>query len=1344
MSTSIYIGLLNNAALLLAFGLLYDLIFSDQSERRESITRQLVVGFVLGGIGIAVMLNYWEFEPGVFFDTRSILLSISGLFFGPITALMAVLTTAAFRMYQGGAGVWMGILVICTSGIIGIVWKRFTRTKLETISWRELYLFGFVVHLNMLLSMLALPDAITFAVFQKISLPIIIIYPIGTVLLGKLMVSRLAKRQIRLTLRNSEERFRTAFESANDCIMIWDQDYNYLYANQAAIDYVGASRDKVIGKNIRDGFGHVPDFMRLWMSRIDQVFETAKGFNVQDETIIQGSLLFTDSVLTPIYDAGGGVAAVCAVCRDITEQRKMKAELEEAIYRKIEVVKAAKIGLWDWDLKTNRVQYSDEWKRQIGYDPDEIGEEVEEWKQRIHPEDFVRTVEAVERCIDEKGQALQIEFRFRHKDGSYRWILAQASVTTDAEGNSAYLRGSHNDITAYKQSEEARIISEKKFSMAFQHAPLLMSISTIEDGRYLDVNEAFLETTGFTRAEVVGKRSVDIGFISVEDRARLVESIKSEGVVRDFELDLRRVDGSKFHSSYYGELIDVAGKKQLLSIVLDLTAHKRAEEELKESASKLRDAQDMARLGNWLWDVKTGEVTWSKHVYSLFQVDPETFVPTIDSVMSFSPWPEENQRHTELIEQAMASKERGQYEQKIMKADGSIGYYASTFQGVYDDDGELVLIKGTVQDITERKLAEEKRRAMLDEQKAIFESSMVGIMVLYDRTITKVNPRMAEMLGFTTAELEGKGPEQVHLSHENFVEFGEKYYWRLGEMNILQIEYPLRHKDGHTVWCQFSGRAISPPDLSLGAVWIIDDITERKQTEEALQRSEEKFRALFEKSPMGIAYHRLVYDDTGRAINYTFEDANENYRNLLGYDPKGKRVTEVYPGLETDSFDWVGTYARVGQQGETIRFQHYLKLRERWFDIAAFQSSPDHFVVAFFDITDQKSAEIEKSRLESQLHQAQRMESVGRLAGGVAHDFNNLLTSITGNVSLALFDLRPGDPLIETFNEINQAADSAASLTRQLLAFSRKQIINPKVLDLNELINHTHKMLRRIIGEDVELSIRLERNICPVKADPGQVEQILINLAVNARDAMPDGGKLTIETGEFHLTDEASRNHPDAQAGEYVRLAVTDNGQGMDEETRLKIFDPFFTTKKEGEGTGLGLAMVYGIVKQHNGYVEVYSEPDEGTVFKVYLPRAQGKADSLARRSKWEDLPKGHETILVVEDEDMVRNIAVRILTRQGYAVHQADTGGNALALVDKQHRPIDMLLTDIVMPNMNGRELSEKLVARMPNLKVLFTSGYTEAVIEHHGVLDEGLNFIGKPYTPQALAKKVREVLDA
>jgi len=388
------------------------------------------------------------------------------------------------------------------------------------------------------------------------------------------------------------------------------------------------------------------------------------------------------------------------------------------------------------------------------------------------------------------------------------------------------------------------------------------------------------------------------------------------------------------------------------------------------------------------------------------------------------------------------------------------------------------------------------------------------------------------------------------------------------------------------------------------------------------------------------------------------------------------------------------------------------------------------------DVTDRK-------QLEEQLVQAQKMEAVGRLAGGVAHDFNNLLTAIIGYSQITLFKMAPDEPLRREVEEIIKAGERAAGLTSQLLTFSRKQILNPQTLDLNQIITNISKMIRRVIGEDIDLKLMLASDLGQVKVDPGQIDQVLLNLVINARDAMPEGGKITLETANVFLDEEYARAHVAVQTGAYVMLAISDTGTGMDAFTRTRIFEPFFTTKAEGKGTGLGLSIVYGIVTQTGGHIWVYSEVNQGTVFKIYLPRVTEVAVATDPVEEFSNL-QGTETVLVVEDDRQVSRLIVTVLTGYGYNVLKAPKAEDALSLLETQQgEKIDLLLTDVIMPGMSGKTLAQQFKTMRPDTKVLFISGYTDNAIIHHGILDPGTAFVQKPFTPSALARKVREVLD-
>jgi two-component system cell cycle sensor histidine kinase/response regulator CckA len=449
----------------------------------------------------------------------------------------------------------------------------------------------------------------------------------------------------------------------------------------------------------------------------------------------------------------------------------------------------------------------------------------------------------------------------------------------------------------------------------------------------------------------------------------------------------------------------------------------------------------------------------------------------------------------------------------------------------------------------------------------------------------------------------------------------------------------------------------------------------------------------------------------------------------------GRSMQEVYPGIEqTPMFAQLSRCMNERAASRLTNDFSYPDGVVRCFELHI-QPCEQGVAVLSIDVT-------EGRRVEAQLRHAQKMEAVGRLAGSVAHDFNNLLSVILGYSSMLLADLKPIDPIRADIDLIRLAGEKAAALTRQLLAFSRQQVLAPRVLDLNEVVQGGERMLRRLLGEDIELIMRYDRNLARVRVDPGQIDQVVMNLALNARDAMPTGGKLTIETKDVVLDASYTAEHFGVTPGPYVMLAVSDTGLGMDKETQTRIFEPFFTTKEVGKGTGLGLSTVFGIVRQSGGNIWVYSELGGGSTFKVYLPRAEGEEPEPVEFVEPVTL-KGTETILLVEDQDEVRRVAQEILIRHGYHVIAAQNAGEALLSCERHPRTIHLLLTDVVMPQMSGRELADRLAKVRPEMKILYMSGYTDNAIVHHGILDSGIAYVQKPLIPDVLGRRVREVLD-
>ena len=514
---------------------------------------------------------------------------------------------------------------------------------------------------------------------------------------------------------------------------------------------------------------------------------------------------------------------------------------------------------------------------------------------------------------------------------------------------------------------------------------------------------------------------------------------------------------------------------------------------------------------------------------------------------------------------------------------------------------------------------------------------------------------------------------------------------------------------------------------------------EHKLAEESLRLTERRLQQLISATPAVIFALQVEGDQS------SFSWVSQSVERLTGYtEPEAleprwwqehvhpddlPRALEFMPALRKDGFSVIEYRFRCRDGNNRWLLDQKCLLRDAG-------GNPGEVVGSWLDITERK-------RFEEQFRQAQKMEAMGRLAGGVAHDFNNLLTVILGYSELALETLRHEDPLREYLDEINAAGTRGASLTRQLLAFSRRQLLVPVIIDFNSLLAETEKMLHRLIGEDIDLVLHTATDLWPVKVDPGQMEQVLMNLVINSRDAMPRGGKLTIESANVELDETYIDAHPQAHPGGHVQISVSDTGCGMDAATRARIFEPFFTTKGVDKGTGLGLATVYGIVVQSGGHVEVYSEPGLGSTFKIYIPRDPGEAPHEKPPAQPQSPARGSETVLLVEDSEGVRSLARLALERRGYIVLEAGHPHEALRLLEKLPDPVHILVTDVVMPEMSGRQLAERLAPQWPGLKVLYISGYTDDAVVRHGILEEGTPFLQKPFTPDALTQKVRDVLD-
>jgi two-component system cell cycle sensor histidine kinase/response regulator CckA len=630
---------------------------------------------------------------------------------------------------------------------------------------------------------------------------------------------------------------------------------------------------------------------------------------------------------------------------------------------------------------------------------------------------------------------------------------------------------------------------------------------------------------------------------------------------------------------------------------------------------------------------------------------------------------------------------------------------------------------------------QEALRASETRYRRLFEAAQDGILILDADSgkIVDANPFMATLLGYAPAELVGQ--ELWELGFFKDVTASKAAFRELQDVGYIRYkDLPLQTTAGRQIDVEYVSNLYLVNDKPV-IQCNIREITQRKQAEDALRKSERLNRSLVDHLP-----HRILVKDRDSVILF----CNANYASDLGLAPEaiiGKDAYAFYPPEMAARYHADDREVMTSGMMKELEEPYQLGTEEeRWVHTVKvpYRDEQKHIIgvlVSFEDIT-------ERRRLEVQVRQSQKLEAIGLLAGGIAHDFNNLLTVIRGYCDLLSGRLSQTDPLIVDILEIGKCADRATHLTRQLLAFSRNQVLDVQVLDLNALVSGVDRMLQRLIGAHIDLQIVLAPHLGRIKADPGQIEQVMMNLIINARDAMPLGGKLTLQTENVDLDQDDAGTHVAVTPGQYVMLAVSDNGCGMDHPTQTRIFEPFFTTKERGNGTGLGLATVYGIVKQSKGNIWCYSEPGKGTTFKIYLPRVE-EACAPVVSEKSPPVVRGTETILVAEDEEMVRNLIVRCLTLDGYHVIATTNGAEALRKCEEFDGPIHLVLTDMVMPGMSGYELWERLAEIRPGTKVLCMSGYIGNAVLSHSMLEEGQIFLQKPFTRDSLNRKVREALD-
>ncbi len=770
----------------------------------------------------------------------------------------------------------------------------------------------------------------------------------------------------------------------------------------------------------------------------------------------------------------------------------------------------------------------------------------------------------------------------------------------------------------------------------------------------------------------------------------------------------------------------------------EVAGHRQAEASLHESHARLEFALEAAQIGEWDWDLATGTSRRSlRHDLAFGYREPvpdwsyATFLRHVH--------PDDRDLLDRRFRQALAELHDTSLECRVVWPDGSIHWIEMHGRIYVTADGRSERMLGIISDITRRKRSEVVLRESEARFSGAFEHAPIGLaLVSPEGRWLKVNRALCELTGYDGAELLTRSFHDITFPDDLKKDLEQMRRLIAGEILFYQTEKRYVHREGHLITVLLSVSIVrdeqGEPRYFVSQTM---DITGRKRAEELVRDSQERYRSLIDNARDAI--FTIAPDGTFTSLNPAVEViaeiaradwlgkpfapmvhpddlplAREMFKRVLRGEPTPVHELRGHPDLPRPARMEMTLTAQKDGSGKTIGVLGIGR-----------------------DITDRR-------RLEEQLFQSQKLETVGRLAGGIAHEFNSILTAIIGQSELLLGDLPTGSSLAKNASEINLAATRAATLTRQLLAYGRKQLLQPENLDLNRIIAGMEGVFHHLMGAGVATQIIATPDLAMVRADAGQIEQVIMNLAMNARDAMPNGGKFILETANVTFDQDTVGRYPELKPGGYVMLAITDTGVGMSPEVKTRMFEPFFSTKKVGQGTGLGLSTCYGIIKQSGGHISVYSEPSRGATFKVYLPQFETEATPPRRRLDTPNLPRGTETILLVEDDPALREMAATLLTRLGYTVLSAANGIEALSLKQRQDvGHIDLLFTDVVMPHMSGKELADRMQALHPHTRILFTSAYTKNAVVHQGMLNQSVALLSKPFTPAALANKLREVLD-
>lgn len=1175
------------------------------------------------------------------------------------------------------------------------------------------------------------------------------------------------------SLRNAQaeaaafrEKLNVLIAYAPAALAMLDRSMRYVVVSDRWLSDHDLTSDEVVGKSHFDLF---PDITPEWKG----IYERAlAGETITHEEQSQdrtgGDTQWLKWEVRPWYETPNGViGGIVMLSEDITEQKRAAEALRksEARFRAIVETEPECVKLLDMD--GNLLEMNAAGLKMI--EADDFAEvESKCIYSLVDPNDRNNFRQFNDRVF--RGESGSLEFRIVGLKGGKRWLETHASPLYDEDGAVIATLGVTRDITNRKQSDQALRESEAKFRITFEKAAFAAALLRVADGRIASVNDKFVELVGYSREEVLDRTVAELDICSEERHKELVDEFLATGGSRDQELRLRARSGEEKIVLITCNSVEIGGERYVLSAATDITEAKQAQEALAQSEVQLRMALDAARIGTFDWDVPNDHITWSRWHEELWGFSPGEFGRTYEAFASRI-HPDDLPDINAEVERCISERSRFSAEFRVVWPDGSVHWINGMGEFEFCADGKPLRMRGVVVGITDRKIAEQ---VLADRATLASLNAEVGLSLRRTTDLREMLCGCAEAivrnLGVASAHIWTLDRANTELTlqasvglqieaDDDRVPVGETVVGRIAaERRPFHTNSALTDPVmGSNGWAHgndlksFAGYPLGVDDRVVGvaAVYAKEPLSDVVVT--ALAAVADALAVGIERKRSELLLESVVNNVTDGLVSIdekgVIHSFNTSAATMFGYSEAeviGRNV-KILMGepFHSQHDQYLANYLRTGQ-AKVIGLGRRVEGRRKDGKIFPIQISVREFAVDgnrhFSGVIRDTTKERE---LEDQLRQAQKMEAIGQLAGGIAHDFNNVLTVILGYTDILLRTLPEDDPKARSVGMIHEAGKRAASLTEQLLAFSRRAVIRPAELDLNVAVTEAEQLLTRLIGENIDFQIVLHPEPLTITADPGQLGQVLLNLAVNGRDAMPAGGMLTIETFAAEIDEEYAQLHPYATPGSYAVVAVTDSGHGMTAETKARIFEPFFTTKGLGKGTGLGLATIYGIVKQAGGYIDVYSEVNKGTTFKVYFPIAKGAVpdEGPVPTNGTTEVIGGSETILIVEDEKMVRELAAETLSGLGYRVLSAADAIEARKIAGEE--AIDLLFTDVVMPGPSGNELAQTLTSVHPGLKVLFASGYTDDAVVRHGLTDRGSNFLQKPYSPSALARRVREIID-